>query len=91
MSPSRRPVVAYTMRLTESEYGPEYCVKCDAYGLEMNIDDAWPIDTILMAPPDLVDVITDETDVTSMGTVFVGAASSPADGDFQRLAASAAT
>ncbi len=91
MNPARRPVVAYTMRLSESEYGPEYSVKCDAYGLEMNIDDEWPIDTILMASPDLVDVITDETDVTSMGTVFVGAASPPSDGDFQALAGSAAT
>ena len=91
MNPARRPVVAYTMSLSESEYGPEYGVKCDAYGLEMNIDDEWPIDTILMAPPDLVDVITDETDVTSMGTVFVGAASPPSDGDFQTLAGSAAT
>ena len=58
------------------------CIYSDAYGLEMNIDDEWPIDTILLAAPDLVDVITDETDVTSMGTVFAGASTA---GDFASI------
>ncbi|MGB7344140.1 MAG: hypothetical protein WBD20_07995 [Pirellulaceae bacterium] len=73
MSSSRRPIVAYTIPVFENEDDPRYCIYCDAYGLEMSIDDEWPIDTVLLTAPELLDVIMEETDVTSMGTVFAGA------------------
>jgi hypothetical protein len=85
MTHSRRPLLAYTIPIFDNPDGPRYCVYCDAYGLEMNIDDEWPIDTVLMSPPDLVDAITEETDVTSMGTVFAGTSTAPVNGDFGSL------
>lgn len=92
MSSTRRPVVAYTIPVDETEEeGPRYCIYTDAYGLEMTIDDEWEVDTILMAAPDLVDVITNETGATEMGTVYAGASQSPADGNFQSVVEAAGT
>jgi hypothetical protein len=89
-SKRRRPFVAYTISIVENPEGPRYCVYCDAYGLEMNIDDEWPIDTVLLAPPSLVDVINNDTGVTSMGTVYSGSSAPPTDGDFKALVAASA-
>lgn len=78
----RRPLVAYTFQVNHDDpEGPRYGVYCDAYGLEMTIDDEFPVDTILLVPDEFIDVITDETDLTSMGTVFGGASSIPKDAD----------
>ena len=86
MSSSRRPVVAHTIPINEAEEeGPRYCIYTDAYGLEMTIDDEWEVDTILMAAPELVDVITQETGATEMGTVYAGASHAPSDGNFQSV------
>lgn len=65
-----RIMVAYTMFVSEDD--PEYDVYCDAYGLEMNIDDELEVDTVLLAPCSVADHITDSTEVTSMGTVYAG-------------------
>lgn len=90
MSSSHRPVVAYTIRVYEDEE-PRHSVYSDAYGLEMTIDDEWEIDTILMTVPELVEVITGDTDVTSEAAVFVGASSAPSDGNFQSIVDAEAT
>ncbi len=70
---NRRPMAAYTI-LTGDD--PEYGIYTDAYGLEMNIDDELAVDTVLFAPADSVCKITEETDVTSMGTVYAGVSDS---------------
>ncbi len=81
---SRRPFVGYTMALPAGAE-PEYAVYTDAYGLEMTIDDEWPIDTVILTPPELVYVVTEQIDVTSMGTVFAGASSAPPDGKLAKV------
>jgi len=83
---TRRPFVGYTLVPPPGE-DPAHSVYCDAYGLEMNIDDEWAIDTVLLAPPPLVEVVTKQTGVTSMGTVYAGASSMPAGGDLKKIKA----
>lgn len=84
--PDRRPLIAYTLVPEDNpDEGPEYGVYTDAYGLEMTIDDEWPVDTILLVPPKLAHVPYEETGVTEMG-VQCGASSAPADGNFSGLA-----
>jgi len=84
--PDRRPLIAYTLVPEDNpDEGPEYGVYTDAYGLEMTIDDEWPVDTILLVPPELAHVPFEETGVTEMG-VQCGASSAPADGNFSGLA-----
>lgn len=81
----RRPLVAYTIALHENPNGPAYRVQCDAYGLEMTIDDEWPIDTVLLTEPELMEAITDNSDVASTDNVAIGASSPPADGNFAQI------
>ena len=66
---SRRPMAAYTI---ETGDDPEYEIYTDAYGLEMNIDNELGVDTVLFAPAESVCKITEETSVTTMGTVYAG-------------------
>jgi hypothetical protein len=82
---SRRPFVAYTIHIEQDCSDPQHLVYSDAYGLEMNINDEWPIDTVLLAPPALVRVITGDTGVLSMGTVYAGAASLESKCDLRKL------
>jgi hypothetical protein len=89
-SSRRRPVVAYAINLPDGDDARHQAVYCDAYGLEMTIDDEWPIDTIVLTLPDLVTVITETTGATSMGTVYAGALHPPASGDLSSLAADGA-
>ncbi|MCC6507673.1 MAG: hypothetical protein IT423_01095 [Pirellulaceae bacterium] len=72
---TRRPFVAYVIDPGSDRGEASHVVYSDAYGLEMNIDDEWPVDTVLLAPPRYVKVITGDTGVTSMGTVYAGASS----------------
>jgi hypothetical protein len=51
----------------------------------MNIDDEWPVDTVLLAAPDLVAVITNSVDIESMGTVYAGAKSMPPIADLTQI------
>lgn len=90
-SSRRRPVVAYSIALPENADARFRAVYGDAYGLEMTIDDEFPIDTVILTLPELVSVITGSTGATSMGTVFAGALQPPANGDFPSLAADGAT
>lgn len=88
---TRRPFVAYTIEIDPNTDDAEHQIYCDAYGLEMNIDDEWSVDTVLLTRPDLVHVIIDDTDVTSMGTVYAGTSSTPPVGDLRKLKDAGAT
>jgi hypothetical protein len=90
-SQRRRPLVAYAIDLPESEEERNQAVYSDAYGLEMTIDDEWPVDTVLLTAPELVGVITGNTGATSMGTVYAGAVELPAEGTFKTLKADGGT
>ena len=75
----RRPFVAYTIEVRDDCEDPSHDVYYDAYGLEMNIDDEWEIDTVLLTAPELVDSITGRTNVLEMGTVYAGSNAMPSD------------
>jgi hypothetical protein len=81
----RRPMVAYSIELPVGDEERNHAVYCDAYGLEMTIDDEYPVDTVILTPPELVSVVTQNTGATSMGTVFAGSLTAPVNGDFKRL------
>ncbi|HJT33076.1 MAG TPA: hypothetical protein VJ783_13625 [Pirellulales bacterium] len=76
---SRRTLVAHKIAHSDNE-PPGQSVYSFAYGLEMSMDSEWPIDTVLLTSPDLIDTITVGTGVTSMGSVYGGALRMPADG-----------
>lgn len=82
----RRPIVAYTYPYFEPDDAddPYYDVRSDAYGLEMNADDEWKIDAILLPAPQWVEAVTDATDVMSMG-IKLGSCAMPEDGDLKKL------
>ena len=71
-------MVAYTIAVYDD---PEMDIYNDAYGLEMNIDSKLSLDTVLIAPCELVHQITDSTAVTSMGTVYAGTCGQLSDMD----------
>ena len=50
----------------------------------MTMDDEWPVNTIIMAPPHLVSAMTRSADVTSMGAI-AGASYVPGDGDLRQV------
>jgi hypothetical protein len=77
-----RPLVAYTNASN---------IQSDAYGLEMNIDDEWPIDTVIFVPPDQITEATRNTSVTTMGTVSVGASEMPTVNELKRIKKSGGT
>ena len=85
----RRPLVAHRIGIFDDD-PPWQSVYSHAYGLEMTIDSDWPIDTVLLAPPELVGSITQDTDVTSMGTVYGGASFMPEDRDPSQIVADGA-
>jgi hypothetical protein len=82
----RRPMVAYSTELPVDDEERNDAVYSNAYGLEMTIDDEYPVDTVILTPPELVSVVTQSTGVTSMGTVFAGSLTAPVNGDFKQLA-----
>jgi hypothetical protein len=67
--------------------GPGYCVGTEAYGLEMTIDDEWPVDTVILCPPRYV---AGMSDVKSMG-VHIGASHFPGNQDLRALRNAGAT
>ena len=85
----RRPLGAHNVGIS-NEDRPWESVCSHAYGLEMSIDGDWPIDTVLLAPPNAIASITQDTGVTSMGTVYGGAAFMPPDGDLTSIVAEGA-
>ena len=80
----RRPFFGYIVPFGETD--PRYDIKCDAYGFEMNVDDEWPIDMILLTESQYVDVFSTETAVTAEGTVFVGSSLLQPNDDVKKLA-----
>jgi hypothetical protein len=50
-----------------------YQLYLQAYGLEMQIDDAWNAELVLLAPCNHLTTVTEETDVTGEDTVIVSA------------------
>lgn len=68
----RRPFVAYTFDEEGPSDEPDYPFYSEAYGLEMIVDDEWPIDTVVLFPPERVEIITGSTELTSRGTVYAG-------------------
>ena len=64
--------------------GPSYCVYTQAYGMEMQVNDEWPLNILMMAPPHLVSSMTTEADIASMGMI-PGASYTPGDGDFKQI------
>lgn len=81
----RRPFVGYTLSVKGDPEEARSEVYSDANGLEMNIDDEWPIDTVLLCPPESVKVITRETDVTKVKSVSAGAMRAPANGKIKAI------
>jgi hypothetical protein len=77
----RRPLIAFSVHMYDNADGPGYCVGTEAYGLEMTIDDEWPVDTVILAPPRYV---ADMADVRSMG-VQTGASYFPGNQDLQAI------
>lgn len=86
---ARRPLVAHKLEIWDEDQ-PWESVYSHAYGLEMSIDSDWRIDTVLLAPPNAIASITQDTGVTSMGTVYGGAAFMPSDGDLAPIVAEGA-
>lgn len=78
------PTVAFTLAMVNTSDGPWYCVYRQGYGLEMMMDDEWPINTIVMVPPHLVDVLTRSAKIQSAGAI-AGASYTPGDGDFRQI------
>lgn len=78
------PIVAFTIGLFNAVDGPSYCVYTQAYGMEMQVDDEWPLNVLIMAPPHLVASLTSEADVVSMGMI-PGASYTPGDGDYSQI------
>jgi hypothetical protein len=79
-----RPTVAFTIGMFNAIDGPGYCVYTQAYGLEMNIDGEWPVNTLIMSPPHLVSQMTQAAEVTRAGAI-AGASYTPGDGDFRQI------
>ncbi|MCC9658814.1 hypothetical protein [Rhodopirellula halodulae] len=78
------PTIAYSICMQNACDGPSYCAYYEAYGLEMSMDDEWPINTIVAAPPYLVSRITKAADVPSMGAL-AAASYPPPNGDYESL------
>jgi len=76
----RRPFVGYSFIPSAQGADPAAAVSADAYGLEMNIDDEWPIDTVVLVGAEHLRSIANG-DLTKRGTVHVGAA----NGDFKSV------
>ncbi len=78
----RRPFIVYELSVNQDIYS-------DVYGLEMTIDNEWPIETVIVVPPDLVNNIPGMVNIEEMG-VSLGATAPPADGNLKTLVADSA-
>jgi hypothetical protein len=83
MDPTR-PTIAFTIGLSNAIDGPHYSVYTQAYGLEMSMPDAWPVNTLIMSPPHLLPSITESTGLTDSG-IAAGASYTPGDGNFDQI------
>ena len=76
--------IAFTIGMFNSVDGPSHCVYTQAYGMEMQVDDEWPLNILVMAPPHLVASLTNEAEITSAGMI-PGASYTPGDGNYQQI------
>ena len=59
--------------LHADEEDKHYQLYTAAYGLEMQIDDKWPVELVLLAPPKHLKAVTKDTGVTGEDTAIVSA------------------
>jgi|GEM_PF-2712763 len=81
---TEHPIIAFTIGMFNAIDGPSHCVYTQAYGLEMQADDEWPFNVLVMAPPHLVSSLTDEADVASLNLI-PGASYTPGDGNYKQI------
>lgn len=80
----KHPTIAFSIGMSNAIDGPAHYVYTQAYGMEMQVDDEWPLNILIMAPPHLVSSLTQEADVASMGMI-PGASYTPGDGDYHQI------
>lgn len=73
-----------TCEMTHACDGPLFCAYKQAYGLEMTFDDEWPFETIFMAPPYLLESVSESVDLDD-ANALLGASAVPGDRNFARL------
>lgn len=83
--PDQNRILAMTCEMTHSCDGPLFCAYKQAYGLEMTFDDEWPFETIFMAPPYLLESVSESVDLDD-ANALLGASAVPGDRNFARIA-----
>lgn len=68
---ARKPIVAAVLQAKGKDVNSE--LYCAAYGLEMQIDNAWNAELVLFAPGGHLKAVTKNTDVTGPDTKIVTA------------------
>ena len=68
---SSTPLVVAILHSDEDDI--DYQLYCEAYGIEMQIDDEWNAEVILLAPHDHLYAVTENTDVTGEDAAIVSA------------------
>lgn len=68
---SQPPLVVAILHSDEDD--PDYQLQCEAYGIEMQIDNEWNAEAILLAPHDHIAAVTENTDVTGEDAAIVAA------------------
>ncbi len=69
---SSRPQLVVAI-LHSDEDDIDYQLHCQAYGIEMQVDDEWNAEAILLAPHDHIAAVTENTDVTGEDAAIVSA------------------
>jgi len=83
MNPNQ-PTIAFTIAMSNAVDGPSHCVYSQSYGMEMQVDDEWPLNILIMSPPHLVSSMTTEAEVQSAGMI-PGASYTPGNGDYKQI------
>jgi triosephosphate isomerase len=68
---SRPPLVVAILHSDEDDI--DYQLYCEAYGIEMQVDNEWNAEAILLAPHDHLYAVTENTDVTGEDAAIVSA------------------
>jgi triosephosphate isomerase len=68
---SKRPLVVAILHSDEDDI--DYQLYSEAYGIEMQVDDEWKAEAILLAPHDHLHAVTENTDVTGEDAAIVSA------------------
>ncbi|WP_146403057.1 hypothetical protein [Planctomycetes bacterium CA13] len=83
MPAARRPLVVFSIAGVETSDDPGQIVYDNAYGLEMQLDNEWYVDTVMLVVPEYVDVIANRTGLLNEEAAFAGTTSVPKAGAFQ--------